>query len=41
MPYNELAGAKYPMVGMKYSLNEIKKQEKEYTRYFQNAWILK
>lgn len=41
MPYNELAGAKYPMVGMKYSLDDIKKDEKEHTHYFQNALILK
>jgi hypothetical protein len=25
MPYNELAGAKYPMVGMHFSLKEMKK----------------
>jgi pyruvate-formate lyase-activating enzyme len=41
MPYNELAGAKYPMVGMEYPLEAIKNRQEDFTRYFQNAVMLK
>ena len=41
MPYNELAGAKYPMVGMEYSLPEGKNRQEDFTKYFQNAAMLK
>ena len=35
MPYNELAGAKYPMVGMHFSLKEMKKLNNvDYTVFF-------
>jgi len=40
MPYNELAGAKYPMVGMEYSLEKVKNRKEDYTRFFQNAVML-
>lgn len=41
MPYNELAGAKYPMIGMKYTLQTIMNRDKDYVRYFENAVMLK
>ena len=40
MPYNEFAGVKYSMVGMKYTLNQEMKRSVDYTRYFQNAVLL-
>ncbi len=41
MPYNELAGAKYPMVGMEYTLPQGSNRREDFTRYFQNAIMLK
>ncbi len=41
MPYNPLAGAKYPMVGMEYTLQAEKNREKDFTRYFKNAIVLR
>ena len=41
MPYNELAGAKYSMVGMEYTLPAGKAREEDFTRYFQNAVLLR
>ncbi len=41
MPYNELAGAKYGMVGMEYTLPAGKNREEDFTKYFQNAVLLK
>ena len=41
MPYNELAGAKYPMVGMEYTLPQGTNRLEDFTRYFQNAIMLK
>lgn len=40
MPYNEFAGAKYQMVGMKYSLGTEKNRAEDFTKYFQNAVLL-
>ena len=40
MPYNELAGAKYPMVGMEYPLEGVKNRQEDYTKFFKNAIIL-
>ena len=40
MPYNPLAGAKYPMVDMTYSLPELQPSGEDLTRYFQNAVLL-
>lgn len=37
MPYNELAGAKYGMVGMEYSLPALRNRQEDFTKYFQNA----
>lgn len=41
MPYNDLAGAKYPMVGMEYSLSAEKNRDEDFTTYFQNARLLR
>lgn len=41
MPYNPLAGAKYPMVGMTYSLPEERSREEDFTRFFSNATLLR
>ena len=41
MSYNTMAGAKYPMVDMKYSLTADRNREEEITRYFSNATLLK
>lgn len=41
MPYNDLAGAKYPMVGMTYSLTAEKKREEDFTRYFSNGRMVR
>lgn len=40
MPYNPLAGAKYPMVDMTYSLPEERSREEDFTRFFSNATLL-
>lgn len=40
MPYNHLAGAKYPMVGMEYQLGTEKNRREDFTKYFQNAKTL-
>lgn len=40
MPYNELAGAKYSMVDMVYSLEGLTRSKKEYTSYFIHASTL-
>lgn len=40
MPYNELAGAKYAMVGMTYSLPGLQRSRQDLTGYFQNAVML-
>ena len=37
LPYNEFAGAKYSMVGMEYTLQEMKSRECDFTKYFKNA----
>ena len=41
MPYNELAGAKYNMVGMEYDLPQGKNRQEDFIRFFQNAVMLK
>ncbi len=40
MPYNSLAGAKYPMVDMEYTLLDERGREEDFTKYFQNAIML-
>lgn len=40
MPYNPLAGAKYNMVDMEYSLDVEKNREEDFTKYFKNAVML-
>ena len=40
MPYNEFAGAKYPMVGMEYTLDTKRNRGDDFTKYFQNAVLL-
>lgn len=40
MPYNPLAGAKYSMVDMEYSLSDEGNREEDFTKYFKNAIIL-
>ncbi len=40
MPYNSLAGAKYPMMNMEYSLKAEKNREEDFTKYFKNAVML-
>ena len=40
LPYNPMAGAKYPMVGMTYSLAGKENRPGDYTRYFENAVLL-
>ncbi len=37
MPYNPLAGAKYSMVDMEYSLQAEKNRDEDFAKYFQNA----
>ena len=37
LKYNDLAGAKYPTVGMEYSLGNIKNRDEDFTKYFKNA----
>ncbi len=40
MPYNTMAGAKYAMVGMKYTLGSEPNRAMDYTRFFENAVML-
>ena len=40
LPYNEFAGAKYAMVGMKYPLSAQRNLSEDLTKYFQNAVLL-
>lgn len=40
MPYNPLAGAKYSMVGMEYTLSDDNNRDEDYTRFFKNAIML-
>lgn len=40
MPYNPLAGAKYSMVDMEYSLSDEGNREEDFTKYFYNAVML-
>ena len=40
MPYNEFAGAKYPMVGMEYTLDAKRNRKEDFTSYFSNAVLL-
>lgn len=40
MPYNALAGAKYDMVDMEYTLSAEKNREEDFTKYFRNAVLL-
>ena len=40
MPYNSLAGAKYSMVDMEYTLSDEMNREEDFTKYFQNAILL-
>ena len=40
LPYNPMAGAKYPMVGMAYSLSGEENRPEDFTKYFENAVLL-
>lgn len=40
LPYNSLAGAKYPMLGMEYPLGEEGNRGEDFTRFFENAVLL-
>ncbi len=40
MPYNSLAGAKYGMVDMEYTLSAKANREEDFTKYFKNAVLL-
>ena len=40
MPYNPLAGAKYAMVDMEYTLSDEGNREEDFTKYFQNAVMM-
>lgn len=40
LPYNSLAGAKYPMLGMEYSLPDRNNRCEDFTKYFENAVLL-
>lgn len=40
LPYNPLAGAKYPMLGMKYPLSVEENRRDDVTKYFSNAVLL-
>lgn len=40
LPYNPMAGAKYPMVGMEYSLSGEENRPEDFTKYFENAVLL-
>ena len=37
LPYNNLAGAKYEMLGMKYTLGSDRNRDEDFTKYFKNA----
>ncbi len=37
LPYNPMAGAKYPTLGMTYTLPEKSNRQEDFTRYFSNA----
>ena len=37
LPYNVLAGAKYPMAGMSFSLSNQPNRKEDFTKFFQNA----
>ena len=37
LSYNKLAGAKYEMLGLQYSLGDVENRKDAYTSYFQNA----
>ena len=39
LKYNDLAGAKYPSLGLEYSPGNIKNREEDFTKYFKNAKI--
>lgn len=39
LPYNEFAGAKYSMVGMKYEIANKRNRKEDFTRFFENAVI--
>lgn len=39
MPYNEFAGAKYRMLGMRYPLEEKGSREEDFSRFFRNAVV--
>lgn len=41
LPYNPLAGAKYSAVGLEYTLPEGKNRREDYTKYFENAVMLR
>ena len=40
LPYNSLAGAKYPMLGMEYPLLTERNRSEDFTKYFSNAVLL-
>ena len=40
LPYNSLAGAKYPMLGMEYPLSAERNRCEDFTRFFQNTVLL-
>ena len=40
LPYNSLAGAKYPMLGMEYPLSTERNRSEDFTKYFANAVLL-
>ena len=40
MPYNPLAGAKYAMVDMEYTLSDEGNREEDFTKYFENAVMI-
>ena len=40
MRYNTFAGAKYPMLGMKYKLADQENRKDDYIKYFENAVLL-
>lgn len=39
LPYNEFAGAKYRMLGMRYTLEAKGNRKEDFTRFFQNALV--
>ena len=40
LPYNSLAGAKYPMLGMEYSLPDGNNRCEDFAKFFENAVLL-